>query len=330
MSNVNYDSLLATTLANHAPKLVDNIFQSRVLLWWLTEKNKVDKKGGGHKIVTPLIYAQGSAGSYGEWDAITIAPQDGLTAAEFAWKQLQAGIAISGLEEAQNSGDEAVINLLEAKVMQAEETLKESLNVMLFGDGTGNSSKDFGGLALLVNDESGSLDTVGGINCATAGNEYWRSTVLDKTAVVLANVDTQAWFTNATNSSSKGNDVTDGIFTSQLVFELHEASLLPQARFVNKTAVDAGFTNLLHKGCPIYWDFEAPAGTAFGLNSKYIKLVGHKDRWFKQSPFSQGLSSATGGNGTVVDARYALITTYGNLTVSNRKRQWKIHNIATS
>ena len=53
----------------------------------------------------------------------------------------------------------------------------------------------------------------------------------------------------------------------------------------------------------------------YGLNSKYIGLVGHTDRWFKQSPFSDGLSAAAGGNATTVDARYSIITTFGNMTV---------------
>jgi hypothetical protein len=62
----------------------------------------------------------------------------------------------------------------------------------------------------------------------------------------------------------------------------------------------------------------------YGLNSKYIEIVGHTERWFKQSPFSDGLSAAAGGNATTVDARYSIITTYGNLTVRNRARHFKL------
>ena len=142
--------LLSTTLDNYRKTLTDNVFKARVLLWWLTEKNRVRKLSGGVTIVEPLIYAEGQAGSYGEWDAIQIVPQEGISAAEYPWRQLFATIAISGLEEAQNNGEEAVINLLDAKVMQAEETMKTKLNRMLYADGTGNSGKDFLGLALLV------------------------------------------------------------------------------------------------------------------------------------------------------------------------------------
>ena len=322
MANPNFDSLLATTVDNYRKTLTDNIFKSRPLLWWLTEKNSVRKLSGGVKIVEPLIYAQGQAGSYGEWDAISIVPQEGVSAAEYPWRQLFATIAISGLEEAQNNGEEAVINLLRAKVMQAEETLKAKLNKMLYGDGTGNSGKDFLGLKALINPTG---TAVGGINGVTAGNEYWRSSTATWTAgtsKVLGVVGT------AYNAASNGNDVIDGIFTGQAVYEKYEAELVPNIRYQDTKSANAGFTSLMLKQAPIYWDRDCEVDRVYGLNSKYIALVGHTDRWFKQSPFSDGLSAAAGGNATTVDARYSLITTFGNLTVSNRAAHFVVTGVS--
>ena len=320
--NVNFDSLLSTTINNYRKTLTDNVFKSRPLLWWLSEKNSVRKLGGGVKIVEPLIYAQGQAGSYGEWDAIQIVPQEGISAAEYPWRQLFATIAISGLEEAQNNGEEAVINLLRAKVMQAEETLKAKLNKMLYSDGTGNSGKDFLGLkALLV--PAGTA--VGGIDGTVAGNEFWRSATATWTAgtsKVLGVVGT------AYNNASNGNDVIDGIFTGQAVYEMYEAELTPNVRYQDVKSANAGFTSLMLKQAPIYWDRDCDAGAVYGLNSKYIALVGHSQRWFKQSPFSDGLAAEAGGNATTVDARYSLITTYGNLTVSNRAAHFVVTGVA--
>ena len=127
MSNPNFDTLLSTTLDNYRETLTDNVFNSRPVLFHLMEKNRLRMLSGGNKIVEPLIYDEGQAGSYGEWEQLTITPQDGITAAEFDWKSLYATIAISGLEEAKNSGEEQVISLLEAKTMQAEQTLKTKI-----------------------------------------------------------------------------------------------------------------------------------------------------------------------------------------------------------
>lgn len=323
--NVKFDSLLATTLDNYRKTLTDNIFKSRPLLWWLTEKNAVRKLGGGVTIVEPLIYAEGQSGSYGEWDAIQIVPQEGISAAQYPWKQLFATIAISGLEEAQNNGEEAVINLLRAKVMQAEETQKAKLNRMLYADGTGNSGKDFDGLAKLI---GAGGTSIGGIDATDAANVWWRSVVKAGTGVTMP-TGLPGLMASAYNSASNGNDVIDGIFTGQVVYEQFETTLTPNVRYQDVKSANAGFTSLMFKQAPIYWDRDCPAQLQYGLNSKYIALVGHTDRWFKQSPFSDGLSAAAGGNATTVDARYSLITTYGNLTVNNRSQHYVINAIPT-
>jgi hypothetical protein len=51
------------------------------------------------------------------------------------------------------------------------------------------------------------------------------------------------------------------------------------------------------------------------LNSKYLTLVGHSQKWFSQTPFVQPED---------VDARYALVMCYGNLTVRNAAKQGKL------
>jgi len=149
--NANFDTLLSTTLLNYRPTLVDNIFTARVLLDHLNSAGRVVVETGGTQIIEPLVYAQnGTVGSYAGYDAIDLTPQEGITAAEYDFKQMAASIAISGIEEAKNRGPEAIIKLLQAKIMQAEESIKENLNDMLFGDGTGNGGKDFNGLANII------------------------------------------------------------------------------------------------------------------------------------------------------------------------------------
>lgn len=336
MSNPNFDTLLSTTLDNYRSTLTDNVFNSRPVLYHLMEKNRLRMLSGGNKIVEPLIYDEGQAGSYGEWEQLTITPKDGISAAEFDWKSLYATIAISGLEEAKNNGEEQVISLLEAKTMQAEQTLKNKVSTMLFAE-TLAAGTDWNGLGILIGDHTTPTTTVGGIDCTAVGNEYWRSIVRDKTAVAFADVDVRSFVAEAANSASdSGTDRIDAVFTAQDVFELYESQLTPQVRYSDVESANAGFQNLMVQGVPMYWDFDCPAGTIYGVNSKYIGFAGHNSRWFKQSAFSDGLSGntssahASNGNASTVDARYAVITAYGNMTVRNRKRHFKIENVATS
>ena len=307
MSNPNFDALLSTTLANYRDQLTDNVFSDRVLTNHLMSKGRIRMINGGTKIVEPLIYGQNTTvASYSGYDTISLAAQSGITAAEYEWKQYAASIAISGIEEAKNNGEQEIINLLEAKIMQAEESMREGFNTMFFADGTGNSGKDWNGLGNIV--ESG--NAVGGINSATAGNEYWRS-YEENSAGAL----TLAQMATAYNTVSVGNDHPDMVLTTRTLFEKYESLLQPQLRYTDTKTADAGFQNLLFKAAPVVYDTAAPAGTMFFINSKYLSLVGHSGKWFQQTEFVRPEN---------LDARYALIMCYGNLTCRNRKKQGKL------
>jgi len=307
VSNPNFDALLSTTLANYRDQLTDNVFTARPLTYFLQDKGRIRMLNGGTKIVEPLIYGTNSTvASYSGYDSLSLTPQAGITAAEYDWKQYASTIAISGIEEAKNNGEQEIINLLEAKIMQAEESMREGFNQMFFADGTGNSGKDWNGLGNIV-EASG---TVGGINRATAGNEYWRS-YEENTAGALS----LAQMATAYNTVSVGNDHPDMILTTQTLFEKYEALLVPNLRFTDTKTADAGFQNLLYKAAPVTYDVHCTAGVIYFLNSKYLTLVGHSDKWFAQTSFVQPEN---------VDARYALILCYGNLTCRNAKKQGKL------
>jgi len=305
--NSNFDTLLSTTLANYRKQLTDNIFTARPLTYFLTDKGRIRMVDGGTKIVEPLIYGQNSTvGSFSGYDTISLTAQTGISAAEYEWKQYAASIAISGIEEAKNNGEAAILNLLEAKVMQAEESMKDGFNQMFFGDGTGNSGKNWNGLANLV--ESG--NTVGGIDSSDAANTWWRS-YEENTAGAL----TLAQMATAYNSVSVGNDHPDMVLTTQTLFEKYESLLQPQLRYTDTKTADAGFQNLLFKAAPVAYDVHCTAGVVYFLNSKYLTLVGHSDKWFANTEFVRPEN---------LDARYSLIMCYGNLTCRNRKKQGKL------
>lgn len=305
--NTNFDSLLSTTLANYRDQMTDNIFTARPLTNYLMDKGRIRMLDGGTKIVEPLVYGlNGTVGSYSGYDTISLTAQEGMSAAEYDWKQYAASIAISGIEEAKNNGEAAIINLLEAKIMQAEESMREGFNEMFFADGTGNSGKDWDGLGNIV-EASG---TVGGINRATSGNEFWQS-YEENTAGALTLAD----MSTAYNSVSVGNDHPDMVLTTQTLFEKYESLLQPQLRYTDAKTADAGFQNLLFKSAPVTYDVHCTAGVMYFLNSKYLTLVGHSGKWFEQTDFVRPEN---------LDARYALIMCYGNLTCRNAAKQGKL------
>jgi hypothetical protein len=309
--NVNYDTILSTTLANHMPKLIDNVFSARPLVYFLKQAGQIRTISGGNKIVLPLLYGSNStAKSYSGYEALTITAQTGMTAAEYQWKQYAATIAISGIEEAKNNSEEQIIDLLEAKTFQAEETIAENFDKMfiqssLTSNATGNDGKDWLGLAALVKDSTST--NIGGIDQTDVDNAWWRP-YKNTTAGSL----TLAQMRTAYNTIAQGNDQPNMILTTQTLFEKYEDLLQSQERFMDPKVLDGGFQNLLFKGAPIVFDTYVPTGDMYFLNTKYLRLVGHSDTWFKPTPFVRPRD---------VDARYAQILCYGELTISNRARQ---------
>lgn len=153
-----YNALLSTTLRNYRKKLEDNIFIGLPLFYWLNEKGRKRTLDGGYSIMVPLLYGENTTvGVYEDYDTLDVTPQEGITTAEYNWGQAAVSISISRAEERKNSGPHRLINLLEAKTMQAEKSLQWYLNDRLHGiygsNGTTYAGKD-----------SNSYDSVGGTN----------------------------------------------------------------------------------------------------------------------------------------------------------------------
>jgi hypothetical protein len=214
------------------------------------------------------------------------------------------------MEEAKNNGEAQIIDLLEGKIFQTQETIIENMNTMLFGNGTGNSSKDMLGLSALV----GSTGSPGGIDATDGDNSWWRSAVTNQAGAI-----TIAAMATLYNNCSVGNDQPTIIITGQTQYEAYEALLTDQIRYTDTDMADSGFQNLLFKGAPITFDGTlAGEGKLYMLNTKYLQLVAHSDVWFKPTPFVRPTNQ---------DAVFSQLLCYGELTTSNRARQGYMYGI---
>ena len=303
--NADFDQILSTTLKNYIPKLTDNIFNARPLFYALTNGQTIRRISGGANIVVPIIYGTNStAGSYSGTDTIDITAQTGISAAEYSWGQYAATVTISGIEEAKNNGEAQIIDLLEGKIFQTQESVIENMNTMFWADGSGNGGKDWNGLHLIVAKPNTSL---GGIDPTAAGNSFWSSTEVNQGGAL-----TQAGMASIYNTISVGNDQPTIIITTQTLYEKYEALLVDQIRYTDTYMADGGFQNLLFKGAPITFDDATTAGQMMFLNTKYLQLVAHSDVWFKPTPFVRPTNQ---------DAVFSQLLCYGQLTCSNRARQ---------
>lgn len=112
--------IVTTTLRNRTGKLADNISKNNALLNRLKKRGKIKTVSGGRTIVQELEYAEnGTFKRYSGYEALNISPSDVFTGAEFNYAQAAVAVSISGLEMIQNSGENAIIDLLESRIANA-------------------------------------------------------------------------------------------------------------------------------------------------------------------------------------------------------------------
>jgi hypothetical protein len=300
-----YGEITAITEKYFKPRLVDNIFSSNVL--FARMKDKQETLDGGEKVLLPVAYAVTTAsGSYSGADTLDTTPNDQITAAEFDWTQYYANITITGLDELKNAGDAAKVSLVKSKVQMAEKSLASNLGTDVYNLGTTTGALI--GLRLAVD----STGTYGGI---ARGTYTWWAAQEDGTNTVLSIPVMEALYGDCT----VGNDKPTVMVTTQDIFDDFFSLLQPQQRFQDTKTADAGFTNLVFRGCPVIVDQHCPASHMFMLNEDYIKLMVHSKRNFKMEPFVKPVNQ---------DVATAKIYWAGILASSNSRMHGKLNAIA--
>lgn len=302
-----WDQVSGITEKKFMPKLYDNIFDSSPLLSRLKKKayKKID---GGTSIMVPLEYAViTAAGWYTGADTLDTSDNETMTAAEYAWKQLYANVAITRLDELKNSGDAQKVDLVKSKMKTAEKTMIDSLGVGLYNAGT--TANAIIGLRAIVDAAS----TVGGI--AQGTYSWWQAQEdTSTTAFSIAAVQTQF------NAASLNNDAPTVVVATKANYNRYYGLLQPQQRFMDSESAKGGFASLMFNGVPFLADSYCPANHIFLLNEKYLQLCVHKDEDMRFSGFQKPENQ---------NVRLGQIFWMGALCSSNNRMHAKLEAIAS-
>lgn len=317
MTSPNLSEIVTTTIRNRSRKLADNVSDNTALLHTLKSKDKIKTFSGGRNIVQELEYAENSTYKrYSGYETLDISPSDVFTAAEFEIKQAAVAVSVSGLEQLQNSSKEQMIDLLEARIKNAERTMVNNLSADIYSDGTADGGKQIGGLQYLVSD-SPTSGTVGGINRASWS--FWQNQLYDFSAnSATPGSDTiQTAMNQLYLLCARSTDKPDLIVADNTYFRYYWESLQANQRFTDEKMAAAGFDNLKFMGAKVVFDGgqggDAPSSHMYFLNTNYIHYRPHANR--NMVPLDPDRFS------TNQDAMVKLIGWAGNMTVSNASLQ---------
>ena len=312
MASPNLSEIVTTTLRNRSKTLSDNVSNHNALLRRLRE-NGNQTSVTGRDIVRELEYADnGTVQFYAGYESLDVSPSDVLSAAVFDYKQLAGNVTISGLEQIKNSGTEAIINLLEARINVLEKSLMNSLSTSLYSDGTGTSGKEVGGLQLLVADAG--TGTVGGINSSSF--TFWQNvqTTATSSAFSVANVQTD--MNTIYLSLVRGADSPDLVMAGTNAYTAFLGSLQAIQRITSDDLANSGFTSLQYLNSDVVFDSACNTNRMYFLNTDYLRLEVAAARDFVPGEAKMSVNQ---------DAMVTPMFWSGNLTCSNRALQGVIH-----
>lgn len=325
-ANSSISDIIATTIQSRTGELADNVTNNNAILRKLKMRGNVKTFSGGNVILQEIMYndpSTNNTNSYSGYEVLNVSQNSPISAAQYAIKQYASAITISGLEMIQNSGKEAIIDLLDGRMEVAEAQLANRISSDLYLDGTGNAGKNIDGLAAAVPDNPGT-GTYGGIDRGTW--TFWRSVSysgLNNGGAAVSSNNIQRYMNNVAVQLVRGTDKPDLIVTDNNYYNLYLNSMQSIQRVTKDggSLSGAGFASLAYYGAGMETEVvldggignAATANHMWFLNTKYIMFRPHVDRNFVP----------IGGERQAVnqDAVVKLIGWAGNLTTSGSEFQ---------
>jgi hypothetical protein len=314
--------------------MYDQVMLTNVFFNWLHQKGRKRLEDGGERIRVPIRIGKNStAGSYSKYEVLDTTPQDNVSASFANWKQLSVSIAISRLEERQNSGVHRILSLFGEKMEDAELSLRDEFSRQLFALSVGNSSKDLTGLPVIISDDA----TAGTLQSRSRVNDsFWRHQQADSSATTTKAYKDE--LRNMYNRCSKGpGGGPDMALFDQTSYEHYESALDDHHRYTNDAMANLGFDNVRLKGAMATWDERVPdmangelseadggsptEGSVFFINSKNFELIADLETDFINTPFVRPQDQ---------DARVAQILFYGEVVTNNPRKNGLLASIQTA
>lgn len=272
----------ALTHRNLRRTIIDQRYKSQTVLAILRAANRIVIEDGGAIIAQPiLVDFDDAGGSYAGADVWNIDSNEVISAYELRWKNEEQPVTITGDDRLANSGREQSVNLLKARQDTALMRMMDRVSGQIFGDGSGNDTKDIDGLAAAVNDAAGFQQY---LNIDRLANPWWAAQTFKPAVATALSAGNMGQVFSATRTDT---EVPSVLVTTKATYNLFEALVTPGERLVDDFVGNLGFDNIAFKGKPLVEDSHCPAGTLYMLNLDHVRLVVHKDRNFTFRDFTE-------------------------------------------
>lgn len=265
-----FDNVVDTiTLEEIVPRVVDTVLRSNRFATKMLSKTK---RFGAATMDFPIKYQVGTAiQSFLGFDQLPTAFTDTRVSLKYNPKFVAANVALAGTDILANNTAAKVLDLTRIEMVSRAQDLADGIGTMLWSDGTGNSSKDFLGLAAIV-DNGNTVATIGGLSRSTYTT--LQSTVTAASTLSLSTMRT-LW-----NAISDATVVPTRGYTDYPSWALYEQLLQPQEKIFKEVNIVPnykgyeGFSGLMYAGMEIVPDRKATTGVMAFLNEDFLDFYG--------------------------------------------------------
>src|SRR6187402_1071486 len=230
MAEPTVNQLVATTIANYHKEFADNVSNSNAVTALLRKGNRMRTVDGGRAIATPLTYAEETFAWYAGTELLSRAVKETISEADYAPANAVTSVTLSGPDLAKNRGRERILSLLEAKMDNAEGTMKNNITKAVYGDGT--VAKSFAGLKAMVTDAGTGI--VGGIDSTTW--PFWKNQFQSITrATGLQFPALKAGMNALWLKLTRGTEKPDLVLVDAEIYAAYESGLQENQRYADAT-----------------------------------------------------------------------------------------------
>jgi hypothetical protein len=293
------NDLLSSTLYSIRDSEVDQLFRKTAFLDLVKAGGGIEYENGGIKIQRPLSVVDHSTITQlaTGYEPVSLAVSDVLKPAVYDWSDFVAPIVITTKEELENSGEKAIVKILEARMKNVMSMLRRELNKqILAGTSTVLSNmSSLNGFTLTTGfleegapDAANQTNIVGGLQKSVLNVPGWFNSSIATTGDIVA--DLTSLYQDCNQFSPFGD--VNAIIVNPATFAAYKSALFTNERFMSGDKLDAGRLQLAFHAAVMEQDNEMPTNggvladtySAYMLNFEGIKMCIHSDADFALSP----------------------------------------------
>jgi hypothetical protein len=297
--------VLSSTLQHYSKKETDQLYKRLPFLDLAKDYKGIEVLPGGSSIVRPIVVGEHSVVTElaTGYEPIDLTVGSFMNRAQYEWCDLVMPIVLSKKDQMENSGPDAIVGLMNAKLQAVMSAMRRTINRRIIS-GVGPTSlhtlngefEATGFLEAGVAAAATQTNTVGALQKSVLDVEGWYNSFLEGAAADIV-ADLTELYQEANQFTPAGQ--VQGILMNPATFRAYKAALYPNERYVDSAALDGGNLKLAFAGATVMQENEMPANggastrfSAMLLNFSGIKLALHKDGNFQASEFMVDAATA--------------------------------------